>query len=142
MVISRSEQDTYNFGLSMAGKAKGGDIFLLYGDLGVGKTVFAKGFAKGLDITDPVTSPTFTIVHEYEGEKKLYHFDLYRIGDPDELYDIGYEEYFYSDGICLVEWPERLEELKPEGAVSILIEKAVEEGADFRRITVNKRGIQ
>ncbi|MCR4605848.1 MAG: tRNA (adenosine(37)-N6)-threonylcarbamoyltransferase complex ATPase subunit type 1 TsaE [Eubacterium sp.] len=122
----------------MAGESASGDILLLYGDLGVGKTVFAKGFAAGLGIDEPVTSPTFTLVHEYEGTKKLYHFDLYRIGDPDELYDIGYEEYFYSDGISLVEWPERLEDLKPDTAIEIHIEKELSEVLDYRKITIEK----
>ena len=124
----------------MAQNAHSGDIILLYGDLGVGKTVFAKGFAEGLGITEPVTSPTFTIVHEYEGSKKMYHFDLYRIGDPDELYDIGYEEYFYSDGVSLVEWPERLEYLMPENAISVTVEKDLNEDPNFRRIKVDYYG--
>ena len=138
--ISRSDKDTYELGKEMAKKAHSGDIILLYGDLGVGKTVFAKGFAEGLGITEPVTSPTFTIVHEYEGSKKMYHFDLYRIGDPDELYDIGYEEYFYSDGVSLVEWPERLEYLMPENAISVTVEKDLSEDPNFRRIKVDYYG--
>ena len=124
----------------MAQNAHSGDVILLYGDLGVGKTVFAKGFAEGLGITEPVTSPTFTIVHEYEGSKKMYHFDLYRIGYPDELYDIGYVEYFYSDGVSLVEWPERLEYLMPENAISVTVEKDLNEDPNFRRIKVDYFG--
>ena len=138
--ISRSDKDTFELGRKMAQNAHSGDVILLYGDLGVGKTVFAKGFAEGLGITEPVTSPTFTIVHEYEGSKKMYHFDLYRIGDPDELYDIGYEEYFYSDGVSLVEWPERLEYLMPENAISVTVQKDLNEDPNFRRIKVDYFG--
>ena len=137
-IISLSETETYELGRSIGEKASPGDIFLLDGDLGVGKTVFAKGFAAGLGIQEPVTSPTFTIVCEYEGRLPLYHFDLYRIGDPDELYDIGYEEYFYGDGVSLVEWPRRLEWLKPTDAKTVMIEKVPEEGTDYRRIRIGE----
>jgi tRNA threonylcarbamoyladenosine biosynthesis protein TsaE len=105
----------------------------------VGKTVFTKGFALGLGIDEHITSPTFTIVNEYKGKFPFYHFDVYRIGDPDEMYDIGYEEYFFGDGVCLVEWAELIEELIPETAIHITIEKNLEKGIDYRKITVETR---
>lgn len=132
------EGETLALGERLGQKAEKGDIFLLEGDLGVGKTVLAKGVAAGLGITEPVTSPTFTIVHEYEGRLPLYHFDVYRIGDPDEMYDIGFEEYLYGEGVCLIEWPSMVEELLPEKAIRITIEKDPEKGFDFRRITIEK----
>lgn len=134
---SNSEKDTYDFGLSFGRKAKEGDIFALSGDLGVGKTVFTKGFAKGLSIEDPVTSPTFTIVLEYRsGRIPLFHFDAYRISDPDEILEIGFDEYLDSDGICLIEWPENIKDLLPWYTKWIKIEKDLEKGLDFRKITV------
>lgn len=134
---SFSENDTYEFGKKLAGQAAKGDIFCLEGDLGVGKTVFTQGFASGLGIEGPVCSPTFTIVQEYEeGRFPLYHFDVYRLGDPEEMDEIGYEEYFFGEGVCLIEWPSRIEELIPEGAVRITIEKDLSRGFDYRRITV------
>ena len=105
----------------------------------MGKTVLAKGFAAGLGITEPVTSPTFTIVHEYEGRLPLYHFDVYRIGDPDEMYDIGFDEYLYGEGVCLIEWPERVEELLPDTAVKITINKDYEKGNDYRCIRIDNQ---
>ena len=136
-IESHSEKDTYELGRSMAEQARPGDIFCLEGDLGVGKTVFAKGFGRGLGIEEPISSPTFTIVHEYyDGRLTLYHFDAYRIDDPAELYEIGYDEYFYGDGVCLIEWPSKIEELIPEGAVYINIAKDPEQGSDYREITV------
>ncbi|MBR6228286.1 MAG: tRNA (adenosine(37)-N6)-threonylcarbamoyltransferase complex ATPase subunit type 1 TsaE [Eubacterium sp.] len=132
------EGETLALGERLGQKAEKGDIFLLEGDLGVGKTVLAKGVAAGLGITEPVTSPTFTIIHEYEGRLPLYHFDVYRIGDPDEMYDIGFEEYLYGEGVCLIEWPSMVEELLPEKAIRITIEKDPEKGFDFRRITIEK----
>ncbi len=101
----------------------------------MGKTVFTKGFAKGLGIKEPVTSPTFTIVQVYEeGAVPLYHFDVYRIGDVEEMYEIGYEDYFFGEGICLIEWAELIEEIIPETAIHIRIEKDLEKGLDYRRI--------
>ena len=118
-------------------EAKAGEIYTLIGDLGVGKTVFTQGIAKGLEITEPICSPTFTIVQEYEeGRMPFYHFDVYRIADPEEMDEIGYEDYFYGHGICLIEWAELIEELIPEGAISITIEKDLEKGFDYRKITV------
>ena len=125
---SHSREETIKFAADMAAKAEPGEVFTLTGDLGVGKTVFAKGFAKGLGVTEPVTSPTFTIVQEYlSGRLPFYHFDVYRIGDPDEMFELGYEEYFYGDGICVVEWADIIEELLPEDAVIIRIERGASE---------------
>ena len=138
-IETNSESETFEVGKKLGESASAGDIYLLDGDLGVGKTVLAKGFAAGLGITEPVTSPTFTIVHEYEGRLPLYHFDVYRIGDPDEMYDIGFDEYLYGEGVCLIEWPERVEELLPDTAVKITINKDYEKGNDYRSIIINRR---
>ena len=130
-------EETFNMGVEMAKKAKAGDIICLTGDLGVGKTVFTQGFAKGLGINDIVDSPTFTIVKEYhDGQLPFYHFDVYRIGDISEMEEIGYEEYFFGDGVCLVEWGLLIEELLPENTVFVEIEKDREKGFDYRRITI------
>ena len=132
-----SSEETMALGESLGKEAKPGMIICLDGDLGVGKTVFTKGFAKGLGIEEPVCSPTFTIVHEYrEGRIPLYHFDVYRIAEPEELEAIGYEEYFFGEGVCLIEWASQVEELIPEDAVHVCIEKDLEKGLDYRRITV------
>lgn len=133
---TQSEKETFEIGYQMATQAKSGDIFCLLGDLGVGKTVFSKGFAEGLGISEPITSPTFTIVQVYEGEKPLYHFDMYRIEDEDELEMIGYEDYFFGQGVCLVEWANNVEEVIPASAKWITIEKDLEKGFDYRKITV------
>ena len=133
---TNSERETFEIGYNIAKESERGAIFCLIGDLGVGKTVFSKGFAEGLDITEPITSPTFTIVQEYEGDKPLYHFDMYRIEDPDELEMIGYEDYFYGQGVCLVEWANNIEEIIPKEAKWIYIEKDLEKGFDYRKITI------
>ena len=134
---SFQEKDTFEFARQLGEQASPGEIYCLEGDLGTGKTVFAKGFAAGLGIREPVPSPTFNIVKEYEeGRLPLYHFDVYRIADPDEMYAIGYEDYFFGQGVCLVEWSSLIRELIPEGAVQILLEKDPEKGFDYRRITV------
>ena len=135
---SRSEAETLELGKRLGREAAAGDIYLLEGDLGTGKTVLAKGVAAGLGITEPVTSPTFTIVHEYEGRLPLYHFDVYRIGDADEMYAIGFDEYLYGGGVCLIEWPSRVGELLPETAVRITIDKDPASGTDYRKIRVNR----
>lgn len=136
-IESFCEKDTYTTAVELAKNAKAGDIYLLSGDLGTGKTVFAKGFAKGLGISEPVTSPTFTIVQEYEdGRIPLYHFDVYRIGDPEEMYDLGFESYLFGDGVCLIEWAVRIRELLPTGCQKIKIEKDPEKGFDYRKITI------
>lgn len=137
---SYSEKDTWELGFSLGEKAGAGQIFTLMGDLGVGKTVFTKGLARGLGITEPVNSPTFTILQIYEeGRLPLYHFDVYRIGDVEEMDEIGYEDYFYGDGVCLIEWADLIEEILPEHYTQIQIEKDLEKGFDYRRITVTER---
>lgn len=141
-IDSISEQMTRETARSLALSCQAGDIVLLHGDLGVGKTVFAKGFAEGLGIEGAVSSPTFTIVQVYEsGRLPLYHFDVYRIADPEEMEEIGYEEYFYGDGVCLIEWAELITELLPEHCIDVSIEKDVEKGFDYRRITIVKNGV-
>ena len=132
-----NSKETYELGYNMGRSAKAGEVYCLDGDLGVGKTVFTQGFAKGLDINEPINSPTFTIVQEYhEGRLPLYHFDVYRIGDITEMDEIGYEEYFYSDGVCLIEWGNLIEDIMPENTTYITINKDLSKGFDYRRIEV------
>ena len=133
-------EDTNEIGENFGRKASKGQVYCLIGDLGVGKTVFTKGFARGLGINEHITSPTFTIVNEYEGSNKFYHFDVYRISDVEEMFEIGYEEYFYGNGICLIEWANLIEEIIPKEAIWITIEKDLEKGLDYRKITVKKEG--
>ena len=134
---TNSEKETFELGKNLGEQAKAGQIFCLNGELGVGKTVFTRGFAKGLGIEENVNSPTFTIIQVYEeGRIPLYHFDVYRIGDPEEMYEIGYEEYFFGEGVCLIEWSKLIEELIPEEAINIEIDKNLEKGLDYRKITV------
>ena len=134
---SNTPRDTFELGKKLGAQAEAGQVYCLDGDLGVGKTVFTQGFAAGLGITGPVTSPTFPIVQQYEeGRLPLYHFDVYRIGDISEMDEIGYEDCFYGNGVSLVEWSGLIEELLPERAVHVTIEKDLERGFDFRRIRV------
>jgi tRNA threonylcarbamoyladenosine biosynthesis protein TsaE len=134
---SNSPKETYDIGVKLAKDATPGKIYCLNGDLGVGKTVFTKGFAKGLEISEEINSPTFTIIQIYdEGRIPLYHFDVYRIGDIEEMDEIGYEDYFFGDGVCLIEWSKLIQEIIPEEAVSITIEKNLEKGFDYRRIII------
>ena len=130
MVIETfQDKETYQFGYQIGKAAKAGDIYALIGDLGVGKTVFTQGVAAGLDIKEPVNSPTFTIVKEYrEGRLPLFHFDVYRVPDPEELFNIGVDEYFYGDGVSVVEWADLIEEILPENTRYIYIEYGPEEG--------------
>ena len=140
VIESLREQDTYDLGKKLGKSCKAGDIILLNGDLGVGKTIFTKGFGKGLGIEEPISSPTFTIMQIYEqGRLPLYHFDVYRIADPEEMDEIGYEDYFFGKGVCLIEWASLIEELIPEHATEIRIEKVLEKGFDYRKITIVKR---
>ena len=140
-INSFSPEDTYALGYEIGQKAVPGEVYTLNGDLGTGKTVFTQGLAAGLGIQDPVNSPTFTIVQVYEeGRLPLYHFDVYRIGDIEEMDEIGYEDYFYGEGVCLIEWAQLIEEILPENRTSILIEKDLEKGFDYRRITIEKEG--
>ena len=139
VIESYSPKETYELGRRIGLEAKPGQIFCLNGDLGTGKTVFTQGFAAGLGISEAVNSPTFTIVQVYEaGRLPLYHFDVYRIDDIDEMDEIGYEDYFFGQGVCLVEWSSQIEELIPADAVQIVLEKDLEKGFDFRRITVGE----
>lgn len=129
------EKDTAKIGETLASEAKPGEIYLLEGDLGVGKTVFAKGFALGLGITEPITSPTFTIIQEYEqGRLPFYHFDVYRIADEEEMFELGYESYFFGQGVCLIEWASLIQGLLPAECRTIRIEKDLERGFDYRRV--------
>lgn len=138
MVIeTNSWEETYALGQKMGREAKPGDVYTLVGDLGVGKTVLTQGIANGLGITEPVNSPTFTIVQEYdEGRLPFYHFDVYRIGDLEEMDEIGYEEYVYGNGLTMIEWSNLIEEILPEKRKEIVIEKDLEKGFDYRRITI------
>ena len=138
MVIeTRSPEETFQFGEKLGREAKPGQIYTLNGDLGTGKTVFTQGFAAGLGIKEPVNSPTFTIVQIYEeGRMPFYHFDVYRIGDVEEMDEIGYEDCFYGEGVCLIEWAELIEEILPEHVIAVTIEKDLEQGFDYRKITL------
>ncbi len=132
------EEDTFRIGRELGEMARKGEIFLLEGDLGVGKTVFSKGFAEGLGITEPVTSPTFTMIQEYEeGRIPFYHFDVYRIADVEEMFELGYEGYFFGEGVCLVEWASRIRQILPAGCRRIEIKKDLERGFDYRRIMIS-----
>lgn len=136
-IESFSEKDTFELGRKIGEKAGPGQIYTLDGDLGVGKTVFTKGLARGLGIREPVNSPTFTIVQEYrDGRLPLYHFDVYRIEDPEEMEEIGYDDYFFGEGVCLIEWAEKIRELLPEKVIRITIEKQLEKGFDYRTIII------
>lgn len=136
-----SAEETFTLGVKIGENAKPGDVYTLVGDLGVGKTVFTQGVACGLKITEPVNSPTFTIVQIYEGGRlPFYHFDVYRIGDVEEMDEIGYEDYFYGDGVTMIEWANLIEEILPEHRWDIRIEKDLEKGLDYRRIIIDEIG--
>ena len=138
IIESNSWKETFDIAQNMAREAVKGQVYALEGDLGVGKTVFTQGFAKGLGITEPVSSPTFLIVQVYDsGRMPLYHFDVCRISDPEEMEEIGYEDYFYGDGVCLVEWADLIGELLPEDCIRIRIEKDLDRGFDFRKIVIS-----
>ena len=137
IIETNSEKETWDLGFSLGEKACAGQVYTLVGDLGVGKTIFTKGLAKGLGIDEPVSSPTFTIVQIYdEGRLPFYHFDVYRIGDVEEMDEIGYEDYIYGEGVSLIEWANLIEEILPEHYTEIKIEKDLEKGFDYRRITI------
>lgn len=134
-----SPEETFAVGKEIASKAKTGQVYTLIGDLGVGKTVFTQGIAEGLGIEEPVNSPTFTIVQVYEdGRMPFYHFDVYRIGDVEEMDEIGYEDYFYGEGLCLIEWANLIEEILPETYTQVTISKDLEKGFDYRLITIEE----
>ena len=141
IIETHDPEETFEVGRTIGMNAKPGQIYTLTGDLGVGKTVFTQGVAAGLGITDPVNSPTFTIIQEYEdGRLPFYHFDVYRIGDLEEMEEIGYDDYFFGQGICLIEWAELIEEILPEKRIEVTIEKDLEKGFEYRKITIEERG--
>lgn len=136
---SLTEKDTFDLGVKVGENAEAGDVICLSGDLGCGKTVFTAGLAKGLGIETPICSPTFTILQVYdEGRLPLYHFDVYRIADPDEMFEIGFDEYAFGQGVCIIEWGEQIEEILPEKTKYVTIEKDLEKGFDYRKITVEQ----
>ena len=141
MVIeTRSPEETFRLGRKLGEAAVPGQVFTLTGDLGVGKTVFTQGLAKGLGIEEPVNSPTFTIIQEYDGGRlPFYHFDVYRIGDVEEMEEVGFDDYVMGEGVSLIEWADLIREILPEKRTEILIEKDLERGFDYRRITVAQR---
>ena len=139
IIVTFTPRETFELGQQIGRESKPGQVYTLIGDLGVGKTVFTQGVASGLDITGPVNSPTFTIVQVYEeGRIPFYHFDVYRIGDVEEMEEIGYEDYFYGEGLCLIEWANLIEEILPDHYGQITIEKDLEKGFDYRRITIEE----
>lgn len=139
VIETMSAEETFAVGEKIGSTCNPGEVYTLIGDLGVGKTVFTQGVAKGLGITEPVNSPTFTIVQIYEeGRMPFYHFDVYRIGDVEEMDEIGYEDYFYGQGLCLIEWANLIEEILPDAYNRITIEKDLEKGFDYRKITIER----
>ena len=137
-IETNSPEETFELGVQIGKNAAPGEVYALLGDLGVGKTVLIQGVAKGLGVIGPVNSPTFTIVQVYdEGRLPFYHFDVYRIGDVEEMDEIGYEDYFYGDGVCFVEWANLIDEIMPQNTVWIEIKKDLSKGFDFREITIS-----
>ena len=140
IIETRSPEETFALGEKIGRQARKGQVYTLTGDLGTGKTVFTQGVAAGLGIRESVNSPTFTIVQVYEeGRLPFYHFDVYRIGDIEEMEEIGYDDYFFGEGICLIEWAELIEEILPENRISITIQKDLEKGFDYRRIIIEEQ---
>lgn len=139
-IETMSPEETFALGKEIGEKTAGGTVFTLVGDLGVGKTVFSQGFAAGLGILEPVSSPTFTILQIYEGGRlPFYHFDVYRIGDISEMDEIGYEDCFYGNGVCLIEWADLVEEILPERYTEVTIQKDLQKGFDYRKIILKER---
>lgn len=137
VIESFCEKDTLKAGMELGSLCKRGDIVLLDGELGAGKTVFTKGFGKGLGIDEVISSPTFTILQIYEsGRIPMYHFDVYRIGSVEEMDGTGYEDYFYGDGVCLIEWAELIKEILPSNCIRVSISKDLQKGFDYRCIKV------
>lgn len=136
--ISNSAEETKKAAADFAKTLRAGDVLCMYGDLGAGKTAFVQGLARGLGINEPITSPTFTIVNEYYGDMPLYHFDVYRIADPDEMYEVGYEEYVYGDGVSVIEWAELIEDILPRTRYKITILRDISQGEDYRKIIMEK----
>lgn len=140
IIETYNAQETFLLGERIGRQAGAGDVYTLIGDLGTGKTVFTQGVAKGLNIMEPVSSPTFTIVQVYEeGRLPFYHFDVYRIGEVEEMEEIGYEDYIYGDGVSFIEWANLIEEILPQVRTEILIEKEPKKGYDYRRITMTEK---
>ena len=136
-----SPEETLELGRKLGKQAQPGEVYTLVGELGVGKTVLTQGIARGLSIEEPVNSPTFTIVQVYEeGRMPFYHFDVYRIGDIEEMDEIGFEDYFYGQGLTMIEWANLIAEILPENYRQILIEKDLEKGFNYRRITIEEIG--
>lgn len=141
IVITKSEEETFNYAKEIGKTAKEGSVFCLSGDLGAGKTVFAKGFCDGLGVCDYVNSPTFTIVNEYDGElHKVFHFDMYRIEDEDELIEIGYHEYLSSGGVVIIEWPQMIKNSLPKKRTEITITRDLLSGDNIRQIEIKEIG--
>ena len=139
VIETNTPEETFELGRQLGQESVSGQVYTLTGDLGVGKTVFTQGFAAGLGVAGPVNSPTFTILQVYEdGRLPFYHFDVYRISDVEEMDEIGYEDCFYGDGVCLIEWADLIEEILPEKYQRITIEKNLEKGFDYRRITIDQ----
>ena len=139
IIETNSPEETFALGEKIGTEAQPGQLYTLIGDLGVGKTVLTQGIAKGLGIEEPICSPTFTIVQVYEeGRMPFYHFDVYRIGDIEEMDEIGYEDYFYGQGLTMVEWANLIEEILPDSYQQITIEKDPEKGFDYRKITLEE----
>lgn len=138
--ISNSPEDTAKVASKFADTLKSGDVVCMNGDLGVGKTAFVQSLAKALGVNEYISSPTFTIVNQYEGRIPLYHFDVYRIEDSEEMFDIGYEEYINGDGVCVIEWSNKIEDILPENRYDIYIEKDYDKGELYRDILIKKRG--
>ena len=142
IIETRSAGETYELGMRVGEQAKPGQVYTLIGDLGVGKTVFTQGLAKGLGIEEAISSPTFTIVQVYEeGKLPFYHFDVYRIGDISEMDEVGFEDYVYGEGVSLIEWANLIEEILPKRHVEITIEKDLEQGFDYRKIRIEEKGL-
>lgn len=141
IIETNSAKETFAFGEKIGREAKPGQVYTLIGDLGVGKTVFTQGVAKGLGISESINSPTFTILQVYEeGRMPFYHFDVYRIGDPEEMDEIGFDDYIYGEGLSMIEWANLIEEILPNHYYQVTIEKDLEKGFDYRKITVEEKG--
>lgn len=138
--ISNSYEETLRLAEEFSGTLKSGDVLCMYGDLGVGKTAFVQGLARGLGIWEPITSPTFTIVNEYEGKLPLYHFDVYRISDSDEMYEVGFDDYIYGEGVSVIEWPQLIADILPENRYDITISKDLDKGENYRSIEIKEMG--
>ncbi len=137
---SNSAKETFDFASKLAKEAKPGEVFCLHGDLGVGKTVFSQGFAKGLGIEEPICSPTFTIVQQYdEGRMPFYHMDVYRISDEEEMFEIGFDDMIEGEGVCLIEWASLISGILPPHYTNVTISKNPQNGFDYRMIEVETR---